>query len=392
MSELGSRVSDSVTAMTVSAIKEMAFLARAYDDVAQLTWGLPSFRTPPSIREALTSALAADPDIGKYAMPDGLPDLRASAAAAHAAATGQEADPDREVLIGAGNIEAMNVLLHVLLDPGDEVILTDPGFASHVQQIRLCGGRPIFWPLDENRGWQLDPSSLETRITPRTKAIILISPNNPTGTVFREAELRETGRIAARHGVLLLLDNAYFNFCLEHRDAWFSLASVPELKEHVASLYSFSKGYAMSGFRVGYMVVPEWLRREALKVHDATLICAPRPSQVAAQAALRLVSGHLTDFEATIRRRRELICRRLDRLPHVFGYRRPEGAYYMFPKILVEHETSRAFCLDVLHTARVTLTPGSAFGPSGEHHVRMAFCIDDAVIETAFDRLESRFA
>jgi aspartate/methionine/tyrosine aminotransferase len=119
MNERASRVSGAVGAMTVSAIKEMAFLARAYDDVAQLTWGLPSFQTPPAIREALAAALAADPEIGKYTMPDGLPVLRAAAADAHAAATGQAADPDREVLVTAGNIEAMNALLHVLLDPGD---------------------------------------------------------------------------------------------------------------------------------------------------------------------------------------------------------------------------------------------------------------------------------
>jgi aspartate/methionine/tyrosine aminotransferase len=182
------------------------------------------------------------------------------------------------------------------------------------------------------------------------------------------------------------------NFCFAHRDEWFSLASVPALQGQVASLFSFSKGYAMSGFRVGYMVVPEWLRREVLKVHDATLICTPRASQVAALAALDTGAAHLAAFETTLRRRRELICRRLDRLPHVFAYRCPEAAYYLFPRITAAHESSRAFCLDVLESARVTLTPGSAFGPSGEHHVRMAFCVDDTVIETAFDRLEARFA
>ncbi len=377
--------------IAVSAIKEMALRAAAFDDVAQLTWGLPSFRTPAPIREVLLGRLVDDLEIGKYSMPDGLLALRAAAATAHAAATGTQVDPDRHILVTAGNIEAVNSLLHVLLDPGDEVILTDPGFASHAQQIRLCGGRVVFWPLNKNSGWQLDPTSLASLITPRTKAIVLVSPNNPTGTIFREAALREVGRTALENDIFLLLDDAYVDFCFGHRADYFSLASAPELTERVVRLFSFSKGYAMSGFRVGYMVLPEPLRSEVLKVHDATMICAPRISQVAALAALQTEPTHLAEFETVLARRRDLICHRLDRLRHVFAYERPEGAYYMFPEIRVPHENSWSFCLEVLEKTHVTLTPGHAFGPSGEHHVRMAFCVEDETIEKAFDRMDNHF-
>jgi aminotransferase len=140
------------------------------------------------------------------------------------------------------------------------------------------------------------------------------------------------------------------------------------------------------------MIAPDWLRREVLKVHDATLICAPRISQVAGMAALRGTDDHVREFRAILARRRELICERLDRVDHVFRYVKPKGAYYVFPRIMSDHESSREFAIGLLNDARVTVTPGSAFGPNGEHHVRMAFCVDDDVINKAFDRIEQHFA
>jgi aminotransferase len=147
----------------------------------------------------------------------------------------------------------------------------------------------------------------------------------------------------------------------------------------------------MGGWRLGYTVLPAALKQQLIKVHDLNMICAPRISQVAGIAALSGDDSHLAEFEAHFAARRELICERLDALPHVFGYNKPEGAYYVFPRIRVTHESSRDFCLDLLAQSKVALTPGSAFGPSGEHHVRMAFCVAEDVINRAFDRIESRF-
>ena len=147
----------------------------------------------------------------------------------------------------------------------------------------------------------------------------------------------------------------------------------------------------MSGWRLGYTVLPEGLKAELLKVHDATMICAPRISQVAGLAALTGVQEHLRDFEAALDRRRDLICRRLDAVPHVFSYVPPEGAYYVFPRILADHRDSREFAVRLLERAGVAVTPGSAFGPAGEHHVRMAFCVAEDVIDRAFDRVEKYF-
>lgn len=384
-------VSSNVSGMTVSAIKEMAMRSARVKGAASLTWGLPSFRTPEHIRRAVARELETDPDIGKYALPDGLPQLRDLVVKEHFAATGIKVDADRNVMITAGNMQGLNALFHVLIDPGDEIIVTDPGFASHFQQIRLCGGAPVYWQMDEARGWTLDIDALPGLISDRTKAIVLVSPSNPTGRIFSEAELRQVGEIAVDHNVVILLDDPYSHFTYENRNRYFNLASVPALSEHMAYLFTFSKTYAMSGWRLGYMIVPEKLKREVIKVHDATIICTPRISQVAGIAALTEEPIHLREFEDALARRRALICDRLDRIPHVFQYVKPEGAYYVFPRIVVEHSDSFDFSITLLEESRVTVTPGSAFGPTGEHHVRMAYCVEDETIETAFDRMERHF-
>jgi aspartate/methionine/tyrosine aminotransferase len=391
----GGWISDRVSGISVSAIKDMAMRSARVEDAASLTWGLPSFRTPEYIRRAVERELEADPEIGKYALPDGLPELR-RLVAAERSATGPDIDrphidPDDNVMITAGNMQGMNALLHVFIDPGDEIIVTDPGFASHFQQIRLCGGKPVFWQLDEAAGWRLDLEALPRLITERTKGIVLVTPSNPTGKIFSEDELRRIGEIARDANLLIILDDPYSHFLYENRERFFDLASVAELADHIAYLFTFSKTYAMSGWRLGYAVVPGFLKREMLKVHDATIICTPRISQVAGIAALEGPADHLAEFEAALAKRRRLICERLDALAHVFSYTKPEGAYYVFPRIIAEHTTAYDFAIRLLKEARVTVTPGSAFGPSGEHHVRMAYCVEEETIERAFDRLEAHF-
>lgn len=391
MSDTDPWISRTVAGISVSAIKDMAMRSAQVEGAASLTWGLPSFATPEPIRRAVERELEADPDIGKYALPDGLAELRRLVVDTHARFTGITVDPDRNVMITAGNMQGLNALFHAVIDPGDEIVVTDPGFASHFQQIRLCGGVPVYWPMDEARGWALDVDALPGLIGERTKAIVLVTPSNPTGKIFSEDELRRIGRIALDHGVLILVDDPYCHFTYENTDRYFNLSGVPELADTIAYLFTFSKTYAMSGWRLGYMIVPEFLKRQVLKVHDATIICTPRISQVAGIAALSGNQAHLAEFEDILARRRELICQRLDAVPHVFDYVKPEGAYYVFPRIVAEHMDSLDFAIRLLDEAKVTVTPGGAFGPTGEHHVRMAYCVEDDVINTAFDRIEKRY-
>ena len=385
-------VSQTIANVELSAIKEMAMRGAKVTDAASLTWGVPSFRTPQHIRDAAIAALEGDEDVGKYALPNGLPELRELVVRVHRDKTGVDADAERNVLITAGNMQGMNSTLRALLEPGDEVIVTDPGFASHIQQIRMCGGVPVPWPLDEDHGWRLQTDLVEDLVTPRTRAVVLVTPSNPTGAIFSKADLQRLGEIVHKRQLILLIDDPYSEIIYESSGSFYNLAKEVGLADRLVYMFTFSKIHAMSGWRLGYMIVPDWLRQEVLKVHDATLICAPRISQAAGMAALCGPDDHIREFRAVLARRRALICERLNRVDHVFSYIKPEGAYYVFPRILVEHETSRAFAIRLLYDARVTVTPGSAFGPSGEHHVRMAYCVEDDVINKAFDRIERYFA
>lgn len=374
----------------ISAIKEMSIRSAKVPGANSLAWGLPSFRTPEHIRDATAYALANDPQAGLYTLPAGLPELRQAAAQAFQRRTARIVDPDREVTITAGNMEGLNSLFHVILDPGDEVIVTDPGFVSHIQQIRFNGGTPVYWAMDETYGWEPDPRTLPSLISERTKAIVLVSPSNPTGRILTEPTLREVARLAKAHGLLVILDDPYSNFTYENSQWFFDLATLPDVAEHLAYLFTFSKAFAMSGWRVGYMVVPRALRDQIVKIHDMTMICTPHVSQIAACAALEGSQEHLYEFSRVLAKRRDLICERLDRLSHVFRYERPQGAYYVFPKLLEESDDV-GFAHRLLDEALVTVTPGSAFGPSGAGHVRMAYCVEESVIDAAFDRLDAHF-
>lgn len=384
-------VSKNVHETQVSAIKNMAMLSARVEGAASLTWGLPSFRTPEYIRQGIKQRLDEDIDAGKYTLPDGLSELRELVVAEHSAKTGITVNADDNVMISAGNMQALNTLFHTMLDPGDEIILTDPCFASHIQQINLFSGIPVYWPLDEDDNWSLNIELLPDLISDKTQAIVLVSPSNPTGKIFSKEELVRVGEIAKQHNILIIIDDPYSDFVYDNRNKYFNLASVEEFKEHIVYLYSFSKSYAMSGWRLSYMVMPAELKREAIKVHDATMICAPRISQLAGIVALSQPSDHIEEFETILESRRELICQRLDNVPHVFSNQKPEGAYYVFPKIVAAHTSSKEFAIDLLNRAKVTVTPGSAFGPSGEHHVRLAYCVDEDTINLAFDRIENFF-
>ncbi|MEQ9062173.1 MAG: pyridoxal phosphate-dependent aminotransferase [Gammaproteobacteria bacterium] len=390
MSHAELRIARNVQGMEISVIKEMAMRAAAVPGAVSLAWGVPSFATPTATRAAVSAAFDADPEIGRYTLPDGLPALREAIASAHLRETGVAVDAAEHVLVTAGTLQGMSLLFPARLDAGDEVIVTDPGFASHVQQAHLCGATVRFWALDETRGWQLDLAALPALLTPRTRAIVLVSPSNPTGRVFPREELLAVAALAREQGFIVIVDDPYSRFVYDDAP-FFNLASAAEFRDHLAYCFTFSKAYAMSGWRLGYLVVPGALKRQLLKVHDANLICAPHVSQVAGLAALAMDPPPWPAFRDTLARRRTHVLERLARLPHVFDYQVPQGAYYVFPRLNVPHRDARAFALDLLERARVSVTPGSGFGPHGEHHVRLAYCVDEDTIDCAFDRIEARY-
>jgi len=278
-----------------------------------------------------------------------------------------------------------------LIDPGDEVILPSPTYSTHVLQVRLASGVPVFVPAVEEEGFAFDFDAFREAITPKTKAVMLCTPNNPTGTVFGEQQLRRLAELALENDLMLITDEAYEYFTYDG-EKHFSIASIPEVRSKVVSCFTFTKTYAMTGWRIGYLHADASLIPQIGKAHIASCICPPVVSQYAALAALTGSQECVTGFREHYRSARDIMCARLDRLSSVFEYQKPTGSYLMFPRILAdEGRDSMNFCKKLLREARVSTTPGIAFGPTGENHLRLSFCVPDAEINRAFDRMEAHF-
>jgi aminotransferase len=245
----------------------------------------------------------------------------------------------------------------------------------------------------EKEGWKLDVEGFRKAITPRTKAILICNPMNPTGAVFTSGEIREIAMLAVERNLFFIADEAY-DFLVYDGLPHSSFVAIPELKDRLIATFSFSKMYCMTGWRVGYMYASERLINQALKVHDAFAICAPTISQFAALAALRATNGEngegdrfISALVNALDARRDLICNRLDGLSSLFSYQKPRGAYYVFPRIVPSGVNSMDLALRLLYEAKVISVPGSGFGPTGEGHIRFSFGGTEDEINRAFDRI-----
>jgi len=390
-----SRISGRVAGITVSAIKQMPVLAAKVPGAVSLGQGIPSFATPPFITEAVIRALKEDERIGKYSLQPGLPELKAETSRHLARSKGVTVDPEREIFVSCGSMEGLAGAICTVVDRGDEVLIPSPNYASHIEQILFAEGRPVFVPLIEEEGWRLDIDGFRKAVTPRTKAILICNPMNPTGSAFSSAEVRAMADLALEKDLLIIADEAY-DFLVYPPLKHASFLTIPELRERLIVAFSFSKMYCLTGWRVGYLCGPAALIDQVLKVHDAFAICAPTISQYAALAALRATNGKdgagdrfIDNLVAALDKRRELACQRLDRLQELFSYQKPQGAYYVFPGILSFQTHSIDLALRLLYEAKVVTIPGSAFGPTGEGHLRLSFGGTEDEINLAFDRIEN---
>ncbi|RTL42699.1 MAG: pyridoxal phosphate-dependent aminotransferase [Candidatus Melainabacteria bacterium] len=395
-----SGISRRVAQITVSAIKQMPILASKVPGCVSLGQGIPSPNTPLFIREAVIKALQSDGAVGKYSLQPGIPRLKELIAQDLMRTRNiPQINPETEIFVSCGGMEALATGIATIVDKGDEVILNSPSYSSHIEQILFSEGVPVFVPLDEGAEWTLNIEALRKAITKRTKAIILCSPSNPTGAVFSETQLREIAALILEHNLFVILDETY-DFLVYDNQPYFSLMSVPELKNNIIAACSFSKRYCMTGWRVGYMYAPERIIRQVLKVHDAFAICAPTISQYAALAALEGTNGKDGPGDESVRQlmdimtlRRNLVCERLDRLSEVFTYAKPRGGYYVFPRFKArENIGSMDFALRILNEAKVITVPGNAFGPTGEGHIRMSFGAEEKELTEAFDRIDNWLA
>lgn len=373
--------------ITISAIKEMPVLAAEVGGCVSLGQGIPSFATPPHIVDAVCEALRNDSRAGKYSLGPGLPELRRAVAGDLQRKIGRPVDPDKEICITVGAMEGLLAAVLTVVDPGDEVIMPSPNYASHIEQVLLAEGMPHFVPLLEE-SWRLDVDGIRQAITPKTKAVIICSPHNPTGAVFSESDLRAVGELAMDRNLFVIADETYDFLCYDGR-RHFSLAALPELKDHLIAAYSFSKKYAMTGWRVGFVHAPESILDHLEKIHDAGAICAPTVSQFAALAALEGPQDCVADIREALQARRDLTCARLERLADWFSFVKPQGAYYLMAHWRPAGMDSMTLALRLLREAGVITIPGAAFGPTGEHHIRISFGGDPAEISEAFDRIET---
>ena len=382
-------ISNRVKQIKKSAIHEMTRLSKQYDDVAFLSWAKPTSGTPEHIGNAAVSAINKGLT-GGYSQNEGLPELRNEIVKKLKRDNNIEANIS-QIIVTVGAIEGLAAAVMATIDPGDEVILPTPTYSTHIRQVQIASGKPVLVPLIEEKNFALDIQSIKEAITPRTKAIMYCSPNNPTGTVFPEEKLRQIAEISLENNLMVITDEAYEYFIYDD-NKHFSIASIPEMKKNVISCFTFTKTYAMTGWRIGYLHADEEVIPQIKKAHIPFAICAPVVSQYAALAALKGSQNCVEEFGNHYLNMRNLMCERLDKLKSVFEYQKPGGSYLMFPKILLkEGKDSISFCKKLLKEARVSTTPGIAFGPTGESHLRLSFCVSEEEINKAFDRMEKYF-
>lgn len=364
----------------------MTRLSRELDDVAFLSWAKPTSGAPSHIHKIVAERVAKGQADG-YSVNAGILELREAIVQKLHRDNGIEAAPS-QIIVTVGAIEGLTSALLAAVDPGDEVILPTPTYSTHINQVLMASALPVFAPTLEEEGFRLNLDAIRAAITPRTRAVLFCTPCNPTGAVFTEEELRGLAEIALEHNLMVITDEAYEYFVYDGA-AHFSIGSIPEMRRNTISCFTFTKTYAMTGWRIGYLHAHESWIEQISKPHIACAICAPVASQYAAFAALEGPQDCIDDFRNHYRSARDLMCQRLDRLRDFFDYQKPKGSYLMFPRIKTdEGRSSQDFCVRLLKEARVSTTPGVDFGSTGEGHLRMSFCVPEEMISQAFDRIE----
>lgn len=350
-----------------SAGRQLVEIARGIPDVVALARGDPDLPTPAHVIAAAKAAM--DAGHTRYTPLRGLDALREAIAEKLERENSIKVDPEGGVLITTGTQEAVAALALTLLDPGDEILLPDPYYGSYVQAVQYAGGRVVTVPTRAAERFQPDASEIARRITSRTKALVLLTPHNPTGVMYSRATLERLADLAISENLLIVSDELYEKLVFEPVEH-VSIASLPGMRDRVITINGFSKNYRMTGWRIGYMVGPAAFIRAALEIKYTLTICAPTIAQHAALAALRGPQECLDEAVAVYRERRDAVMRKLDEIG--LSYVRPDGAFYVFADISALGMTSEEFCLRLLREAHVLVSPGSNYGALGEGAIRIS--------------------
>ncbi|HLK59791.1 MAG TPA: aminotransferase class I/II-fold pyridoxal phosphate-dependent enzyme [Chthonomonadaceae bacterium] len=365
-----------------SGIRRFFDIAQQMENVISLGIGEPDYVTPRRVCEAGIQSL--NQGLTSYTSNSGLPELRREICAMLARLYGVEYSPTTECLITVGVSEALDLALRVLLNPGDEVLVPDPCYVAYGPCVAFAGGTPVAVKTDAADGFRLHAERVEAAITPRTKALLLGSPANPTGATQSRADLERLVELANRHDFYLLSDEIYarLTYVGEHT----CLGSLPGAFERTVVLNGFSKAYAMTGWRVGYACAPEPITTLMTRVHQYTMLCAPHISQIAAIEALQHAEEDVAAMIADYDHRRRCFVTGLNAIG--LTCYEPQGAFYAFPSIRASGLSSEEFAERLLMEEGVAVVPGTAFGPAGEGHVRCSYATALPLLETALERME----
>ena len=381
-----------VNAVPDAGIGSIMYFARNFKDTISLGQGAPNFPTPHSIYDELYRLSKIDPNLGMYNTVNDSYHMKVKLLLQKEFEKEYGFSPDpTDFYLTVGGIGGLYASLMAVTQKGDEVIYFDPSYPLHLSQIALCEATPIFVPYSEEMGWRPNLKLLEEKISPKTKAIVLTNPNNPTGTIFTKEEINVLADLVIQHNLYLILDEAYSYLTFDTE--FVSPMTIPELRDHIILSKSFSKEYAMTGWRIGYLWVKQPVRD---KIHQVHLYFSINPATIAiAAAGIALshpeVRKAKQEFINEIAHSREVILKRLAALSDTFSFVPPEGAFYMFPRIKTGID-SVSFAKKLIETTGVITIPGDSMGPSGKNHLRISFCVPSDIITLAFNRIDVNYS
>ncbi|MBN1517134.1 aminotransferase class I/II-fold pyridoxal phosphate-dependent enzyme [Candidatus Sumerlaeota bacterium] len=387
LKHLTGKVSRNVVDLPPSGIRKFFDFAMGMENIISLGVGEPDFATPWGIREAAVYSLERGRT--SYTSNRGLPKLRQAIAAYLRKRWRCSYDPEKEITITVGVSQGIDLLMRSILNPGDEVIIFEPCYVSYSPMVLLAGGTPVALPTYAKDDFAPDIERLKQAVTPRTKAIFLNYPCNPTGSTFRRADLERIVALAKKHDLLLISDEVYAELSYDEEDH-VSLPSIPGAQERTILLSGFSKAWAMTGWRIGYIAGPEPFISAVVKVHQYSMLCAPIMGQLAAIEALESGEEAMKEMCASYLERRNVIVDGLNRLG--LSCNMPHGAFYVFPNIESTGMTGDDFAWKLLEQKQVALVPGTAFGACGEGHIRCSYATSLTQIQEALNRIEDFLA
>jgi aminotransferase len=376
-------VSDRARDIPPSGIRKFFDLVLTMEGVISLGVGEPDFRTPWNICES--SIYSVEQGTTSYTSNKGLQSLRDALSRYLAEHYNLVYSSNEEIIITSGVSEALDIAIRAVVNPGDEVLIAQPSYVSYAPCVTLAGGKPVPVRCTERDHFKLDPEALQEQITKKSKAVMINFPNNPTGAVMSKSDIKAVADIVIDNDLLLISDEVYAELTYETRHC--AAATVSDLRERTVTLNGFSKAYAMTGWRIGYLCAPKALADAALKIHQYVMLCAPVMGQVGALEALRSAEEDKNSMVNEYRLRRNMFVAGLNRigLPcHI-----PEGAFYAFPSVKGTGLSDTEFAERLLREQRVAVVPGSVFGSGGEDHIRCAYAVSRKELSEALGRMET---